>query len=53
MRIDLQVGYYEDEEFGVGRVVSMIDRRGRETIDVTEASRAIVQLIGCDLRREL
>lgn len=53
VRIDLQTGFFHDEEHGFGQVVSMVDRRGRETLDISEASRAIVQLIGCDLRREL
>ena len=53
MRIDLQTGYFHDDEYGFGLIVSMRDRRGRETIDVREAEHAIVQLHGCDLRREL
>lgn len=53
MRIDLQTGYFESEEYGFGRIVSMLDRRGRETLDVKDAQRAVVQLHGCDLRREL
>jgi len=53
MRIDLQTGFFQDEDHGFGRVVSMLDHRGRETIDILDAERAVVQLVGCDLRREL